>query len=32
MDCVDDCKLYVAFVAEFSRGKTELINALFFSD
>jgi hypothetical protein len=30
MDCVDDYKLYVAFVAEFSRGKTELINALFF--
>ncbi|MDQ1314005.1 MAG: hypothetical protein QG662_114 [Pseudomonadota bacterium] len=25
-------KLVVAFVAEFSRGKTELINALFFSD
>jgi hypothetical protein len=26
-----DDKLYVAFVAEFSRGKTELINALFFA-
>lgn len=25
-------RLMVAFVAEFSRGKTELINALFFSD
>src|SRR4030066_1528535 len=25
-------KLVVAFVAEFSRGKTELINALFFAD
>ena len=25
-------RLTVAFVAEFSRGKTELINALFFSD
>ncbi|MFZ4702043.1 MAG: hypothetical protein ACOYMG_18515 [Candidatus Methylumidiphilus sp.] len=25
-------RLVVAFVAEFSRGKTELINALFFSD
>jgi len=27
-----DDRLSVAFVAEFSRGKTELINALFFSD
>ncbi len=27
-----DDKLYVAFVAEFSRGKSELINAIFFSD
>src|SRR5574340_424254 len=25
-------RLVLAFVAEFSRGKTELINALFFSD
>ena len=25
-------KLMVAFVAEFSRGKSELINAIFFSD
>ena len=25
-------KLIVAFVAEFSRGKSELINAIFFSD
>ena len=25
-------RLTVAFVAEFSRGKTELINAIFFSD
>ncbi|MGP8979771.1 hypothetical protein ACT02P_26395, partial [Enterobacter hormaechei] len=27
-----DDRLSVAFVAEFSRGKTELINALFFAD
>jgi hypothetical protein len=27
-----DDKLYVAFVAEFSRGKSELINAIFFAD
>jgi hypothetical protein len=27
-----DDKLYIAFVAEFSRGKSELINAIFFSD
>ena len=26
-----DDKLYIAFVAEFSRGKSELINAIFFS-
>ncbi len=29
---LNDDKLYVAFVAEFSRGKSELINALFFGD
>jgi hypothetical protein len=28
---VQDDKVMVAFVAEFSRGKSELINALFFS-
>ena len=28
---LDDDKLYIAFVAEFSRGKSELINAIFFS-
>src|SRR3989344_4550058 len=27
-----DDKLYVAFVAEFSRGKSELINAIFFAN
>jgi hypothetical protein len=27
-----DDKLYIAFVAEFSRGKSELINAIFFGD
>ena len=27
-----DDKLSVAFVAEFSRGKSELINAIFFAD
>lgn len=27
-----DDRLYVAFVAEFSRGKSELINAIFFGD
>ncbi len=27
-----DDKLYVAFVAEFSRGKSELINAIFFAE
>src|SRR3989344_5764014 len=26
-----DDKLYIAFVAEFSRGKSELINAIFFA-
>lgn len=31
-DRLDDDKLVVAFVAEFSRGKSELINALFFAD
>jgi predicted GTPase len=29
---LDDDKLSVAFVAEFSRGKSELINAIFFAD
>ncbi|HEY9380972.1 MAG TPA: dynamin family protein [Burkholderiales bacterium] len=29
---IADDKLTIAFVAEFSRGKSELINALFFSD
>jgi hypothetical protein len=29
---LSDDKLYVAFVAEFSRGKSELINALFFGN
>jgi hypothetical protein len=29
---LNDDRLSIAFVAEFSRGKTELINALFFSD
>ena len=29
---LDDDKLVVAFVAEFSRGKSELINAMFFAD
>ncbi len=32
LDRLRDDKLYVAFVAEFSRGKSELINAIFFSD
>ena len=27
---LNDDKLYIAFVAEFSRGKSELINAIFF--
>lgn len=30
LDTLRDDKLYVAFVAEFSRGKSELINAIFF--
>src|SRR4051812_42761937 len=29
---IDSEKLVVAFVAEFSRGKSELINAIFFAD
>ena len=32
MDTLVNERLMVAFVAEFSRGKTELINALFFAD
>jgi hypothetical protein len=32
LDRLRDDKLYVAFVAEFSRGKSELINTLFFAD
>lgn len=32
LDRLKDDRLVVAFVAEFSRGKSELINALFFSD
>lgn len=32
IDRLQEDKLTVAFVAEFSRGKSELINALFFSD
>src|SRR4051794_4244176 len=32
LDRLRDDKLQVAFVAEFSRGKSELINALFFAD
>ncbi len=32
LDSIQDDSLYVAFVAEFSRGKSELINATFFSD
>jgi len=32
MDILVNERLMVAFVAEFSRGKTELINALFFAD
>jgi hypothetical protein len=32
LDRLDEDKLNVAFVAEFSRGKSELINAIFFSD
>lgn len=32
LESIQDDSLYVAFVAEFSRGKSELINATFFSD
>ena len=32
IDKVNQDQLSVAFVAEFSRGKTELINAIFFAD
>ncbi len=32
LDRLKDDKLNVAFVAEFSRGKSELINAIFFAD
>lgn len=32
LSMLHDDKIMVAFVAEFSRGKTELINALFFAD
>ena len=32
LDRLRDDKLNVAFVAEFSRGKSELINAIFFAD
>ncbi len=32
LDHLHEDKLVVAFVAEFSRGKSELINAIFFSD
>ena len=32
LDRLQEDKLTIAFVAEFSRGKSELINALFFSD
>ncbi|MDH5633425.1 MAG: dynamin family protein [Gammaproteobacteria bacterium] len=32
MSNLRDDKLYVAFVAEFSRGKSELINAIFFAN
>ncbi|MCB1938475.1 MAG: dynamin family protein [Rhodocyclaceae bacterium] len=32
LDRLEEDKLTVAFVAEFSRGKSELINALFFAD
>ena len=31
LNTLNDDKLYIAFVAEFSRGKSELINAIFFS-
>jgi hypothetical protein len=32
LDRLHEDKLHVAFVAEFSRGKSELINAIFFAD
>lgn len=32
LGALQDDRLYLAFVAEFSRGKSELINAIFFSD
>jgi predicted GTPase len=32
LSTLNDDKLYIAFVAEFSRGKSELINAVFFGD
>ena len=32
LSTLTDDRLYVAFVAEFSRGKSELINAIFFGD
>ncbi len=32
LSTLHDDKLYVAFVAEFSRGKSELINAIFFAN
>jgi len=32
LSALQDDKLYLAFVAEFSRGKSELINALFFGE
>lgn len=32
IDALDRDRLTIAFVAEFSRGKTELINAVFFAD
>jgi len=32
LDRLNDDKLVIAFVAEFSRGKSELINAMFFAD
>jgi len=32
LSALRDDKLYVAFVAEFSRGKSELINAIFFAN
>jgi hypothetical protein len=32
LERLDEDKLTIAFVAEFSRGKSELINAIFFAD